>query len=246
MTDGKLPAGGDPRQALTADQLAMVEAGEHALGEIRTRTVTHWLSAGCAWRALQEQAMYLSNSNQPGGRRYSETYSRLEQPWRELARIDRGTRKDAIWLFTNQALLLPALDKLGQERRDRMLHPTTIRKWARVEGLDPDFTVVTKPQGVDQRPTALQHAQQQLVDLRAELDAAEAEIRRLKRSSDNVSEGRDWTWQDSAADIAAVWFQQHPSKSLQIASKVLELGKTTTPKPRGKRQSEAKSERHSL
>jgi hypothetical protein len=58
-------------------------------------------------------------------------------------------------------------------------------------------------------------------------------MRQLRRGADNVSEGRDWTWTDDAESIAATWLRLYPSKAPQIASKVLELNKSTA-KKRGK------------
>ena len=80
----------------------------------------------------------------------------------------------------------------------------------------------------------------QAAELRAQLDNAEAEIRRLRRGQDNVSEGRDWSWTDEAAAIAEVWLRLYPAKAPQIASKVLELNKSTAPRKaaRGRRQPE--------
>jgi hypothetical protein len=46
----------DPRQALTPDQLAIVEAGAAALREDRMRTIKHWLAAGAAWKTLHDGA----------------------------------------------------------------------------------------------------------------------------------------------------------------------------------------------
>jgi len=55
----------DPRQALTPDQLAKVEAGAAALCENRTRTIKHWLAAGAAWKTLREGArQFVGNTNQ--------------------------------------------------------------------------------------------------------------------------------------------------------------------------------------
>ena len=67
----------------------VIAIGERALGEVRQRTVEHWVAAGAAWLTLQRAAMHRSNSNRPTGRRYAAVYRILEYPWPELTRIDR-------------------------------------------------------------------------------------------------------------------------------------------------------------
>src|SRR5215475_3332276 len=68
-----------------------------------------------------------------------------------------------------------------------MTHPTTLRKWARRQGLDPDFAPPSpQPQGADKRATARQHAEQLVIQLRAQLDAAETEIRQLRQGRENL------------------------------------------------------------
>jgi hypothetical protein len=55
----------DPRQALTRNQLAIVEAGAAALRESRTRTIKHWLAARAAWNTLRDAArQFVGNTNE--------------------------------------------------------------------------------------------------------------------------------------------------------------------------------------
>jgi hypothetical protein len=79
-----------------------IELGETALRELRTRTLDSWIAAGAAWKTLQLAAMYRSNSNAPAGRRYNVAYAILGHPWPELGKIDKTSRKDAIWLFETE------------------------------------------------------------------------------------------------------------------------------------------------
>lgn len=241
MTPASLASRFDLEKALDDDQRAQLDAGNAALSQIRKMTITNWLAAGAAWLTLQRQAMYLSNSNQPAGRRYAEVYGLMEQPWKHLADADRMTRMSAIWLFENQAMVLPWYESLATRDRDRWLHPATIRRhFERERGLVP---ITGQPQGVEARPTALQHANGQLADLRAELDSIQAENRRLKRSHDNLSEGRDWSWQDTPEDIAAAMLRLYPDKAKRLFSAGMNLAKANEPMRRNRRQTEPPGER---
>jgi hypothetical protein len=102
--------------------------GETALRELRGRTLDSWVAAGAAWKALQLAAMYRSNSNAPAGRRYNVAYGILGHPWPELAKIDKTTRKDAIWLFEAEDEVRFWLAAFPQNKRDRWMHPTVIRR----------------------------------------------------------------------------------------------------------------------
>jgi hypothetical protein len=123
--DGLDPDMGDGLPAVANEVIAI---GERALGEVRQRTVEHWVAAGTAWLTLQRAAMHRSNSNQPAGRRYAAVYRILEHPWPELTRIDRTSRKDAIWLFENEDIVRPWLATLTRKERDRWTHPSTLRR----------------------------------------------------------------------------------------------------------------------
>ena len=61
----------------------------------------------------------------------------------------------------------------------------------------------------------------------------------MERGRDHLTEGRDWTWQDDAKDIAAAWFRLYPTKAVQAASELLRLAEATTPKPRPGQKADA-------
>ena len=124
-------AGGlDPTfdDSLSSVARAAVERGETALRELRSRSLADWVAAGAAWKTLQLAAMHRSNSNAPAGRRYNLAYAILGHPWPELAKIDKKSRADAIWLFEAEDEVRFWLATLPQNQRDRWTHPTVIRR----------------------------------------------------------------------------------------------------------------------
>ena len=102
--------------------------------------------------------MHLSNSSQPVGRRYAEAYRRLEQPWPNLAKIDKVTRNHALWLFENREEVLAWYnsERVSQRERDQWNHPTVIRRHYAPGAAG------QKPRSGKKRPAALQHAQAQV------------------------------------------------------------------------------------
>lgn len=127
---GAGPGGLDPTfdDSLSPVAREAIERGETALRELRTNTLAGWIAAGAAWKTLQLAAMHLSNSNAPAGRRYSTAYAIIGHPWPELAKIDKKSRADAIWLFEAEDEIRLWLASFPQNRRDRWTHPTAIRR----------------------------------------------------------------------------------------------------------------------
>jgi hypothetical protein len=72
--------------------------------------------------------------------------------------------------------------------------------------------------------------------LQEEPDAANAAISRLKHGQDNLTEGRDWTWQDPAKEIAAAMFRAYPTKASQLGSALMHLSNSTSQKRPRKRK----------
>jgi uncharacterized coiled-coil protein SlyX len=171
--DGLDPDMGDGLPAVANEVIAI---GERALGEVRQRTVEHWIAAGAAWLTLQRAAMYRSNSNQPAGRRYAAVYRILEHPWPELTRIDRTSRKDAIWLFENEDMVRLWLASLSRKERDRWTHPSTIRR--HYEKRHPSLPPMRKPRRKERPPrTARRRDRQPLGErTREDLEACIADL----------------------------------------------------------------------
>jgi hypothetical protein len=67
-------------------------------------TLDGWIAAGGLWKASRLAAMYCSNSNASADRR-NNAYAILGHPWPELAKIDKTSRKDAMWLHQSSLLV---------------------------------------------------------------------------------------------------------------------------------------------
>jgi hypothetical protein len=245
MTDDMVAPNAAEWQGMTDDRRAAIIEGEEAI-TVHRQGLARVFAIGKAFEAMQQEAMERAHSQDAIGKRYNEAYARLEKPVPELARINKTDRNQYIWCWSvHEALESWWQDKAktarGLRQRDKWNHPDAIKRNYLADhgqGRGPDGTAAKSPSPMQKQKDAV-------VQLEGELATAHKEIQRLKRGQDNLTEGRDWTWQDRPEDIAAAWFRLYPSKSLQIASKVLELGKATTPKPRrAKRQSEPKGERH--
>jgi hypothetical protein len=138
--------------------------------------------------------------------------------------IDKGVRSRLQNCLNN----LPAIEAwrqtLGLTQRLQLNHPNAVlRRWQAAQAA---------PKGDPANSPAANRKDAEIVRLQEELDAAQRELSQIKRSRDNVSEGRDWTWQDSAEDIAATMFRLQPTKAARVASALLQLAKATTRKPR--------------
>jgi len=48
--------------------------------------------------------------------------------WPQLAKVDKATRSNAIWLFDNSDNVLAWLATLSQKERDQWTHPEVIRR----------------------------------------------------------------------------------------------------------------------
>ena len=188
----------------------VIEAGERALVAVRRRTVDHWIKAGAAWKALQLQAMFRSRSNAPAGRRYAAVYAMLVHPWPELTKVDRTTRKDAIWLFENDDRVLPWLAALSTKERDRWTHPSTVRR--HYERRHPEVRVgkphkPRPPRQVRQREARPlgERTPEDLEAIIAELEEALADRDRELIEKDALLEERDRLIAQQRNDLA--WLQ---------------------------------------
>jgi hypothetical protein len=73
----------DPREALTPDQLAIVEAGAAALRDNRVRTVEHWLAAGAAWDTLYDGAQHFVSTTKEGRDAWNHAVRQYSRIWRQ-------------------------------------------------------------------------------------------------------------------------------------------------------------------
>jgi len=125
MGEGQPPDLGEGFDAVAREA---IEIGEQALTDLRENTVPHWILAGAAWKALQNVALHRSGSNSPSGQRYNRVYAILVYAWPQLAKVDKATRSNAIWLFDNSDNVLAWLATLSQKERDQWTHPAVIRR----------------------------------------------------------------------------------------------------------------------
>jgi hypothetical protein len=60
--------------------------------------------------------------------RYNQVYDVLVHAWPQLAKVDKDTRSNAIWLFESSEIVVAWLATLSQKERDQWNHPKTIRR----------------------------------------------------------------------------------------------------------------------
>jgi hypothetical protein len=212
---------------LTAEAQNEIMSGALAIRLIRQHEdYSRWVSVGRALLRLQEEAMHLSGSNSPQGRGYTAIRAELGSRVPDLDAIDKASKAHAVWLAKNLDAVEEWRKTLAVNLRDQLNHPSSVKRRYDATHGEARATDGAKPLS----PAAKRDVE--IVRLQEALDAKEREVRQLKRGSDNVSEGRDWTWTDDAEAIAQTWLRLYPSKAPQIASKVLELNKSTARKVR--------------
>jgi hypothetical protein len=131
ISDNPTPADPDLGEGIDGPALIVIERGEAGLADLRNNSIARWIAAGAAWKTLQLAAIYRSNSNRASGRRYSAVYGALVYRFPELARADKATRSNAIWLFERSERGDPVMrwhQSLTQTERDNWVHPTTLRR----------------------------------------------------------------------------------------------------------------------
>jgi hypothetical protein len=131
ISDNPTPADPDFGEGIDGPALIVIESGEAGLADLRNNLMARWIAAGAAWKTLQLIAIYRSNSNRASGRRYSAVYGALVYRFPELARADKATRSNAIWLFERSERGDPVrrwYQCLTQTERDKWVHPTTLRR----------------------------------------------------------------------------------------------------------------------
>jgi hypothetical protein len=214
-------------ERLSAEAQNEIMDGALAMRRIRQHEdYSHWVRVGRALLRLQEEAMHLSGSNSPQGRGYTAIRGELGGRVPDLEELDKTSKSHAVWLAKNFAAVEEWRATLAVNQRDQLNHPGVVKRRYEAthgEAKSPDAKKPLSP---------MDKLKSENVRLQEELDAKEAELRRLKRGNDNLSEGRDWAWTDDAEAVAAVWLRLYPAKAPQIASKVLELNKSTARKVR--------------
>jgi hypothetical protein len=222
------PSPTDGWERLSAEAQLEILNGDNAIRRIREYEDYHrWLEVGRAFLRLQSEAIYLSGGNRPFGRAYTRARAELGAHVPDLESINRTTRAHAVWLAENAVAVEEWRKTLATNQREELNHPSAIRR-----RFDAAHAVPVQRDPATKPATPLERANVEVARLQEELDTANAKVRKLERGTDNISEGRDWMWTDTPETIAAVWLSLQPHKAPQIASKVLELNKSTAKRPR--------------
>jgi hypothetical protein len=216
---------------LTPEAQNEIMEGALAMRRIREHEdYSRWAQVGRALLRLQEEAMHLSGSNSPQGRGYTAVRAELGSRVPDLEDLDRASKAHAVWLAKNFIAVEAWRQTLAMNQRDKLNHPSVVKR--RYEAMHGEAKTALDATQAPLSPGAKKD--QEIARLQEAVDAKEAEIRRLKRGVDNVTEGRDWTWQDTPEAIAAAWLLAHPTKALQAASKVMEQSKARSPRKVGR------------
>jgi hypothetical protein len=109
-------------------------------------------------------------------------------------------------------------------QRLQLNHPNAVlRRWqtahAAATSDDPETTDNGRKPGL----------REEVARLQPELDAAQREIGRLRRTEDD---GNDWDWQDTPDEIAQAMVRRYPSKAKRVGAAILAHSKATAKKPR--------------
>jgi hypothetical protein len=217
----------------TWSALSLEAQNEILEGALASRTLARheqraaWLTFGKALARVRTEAMLLAHTNNDHHPVYRTYYGFLMARVPDLdARVkqDKASSVHARWLWDNWPVIEPWLAGLEPGANEKLSHPSAIKR--RFEA-----SQKSKPQGAEAVPTPLQRKDRRIAELEDELEQTQARVRQLDRARDNLSEGRDWTWNDTVEDIAAVMLRLYPDKAKRLGSALQHLSKSTTRKP---------------
>jgi hypothetical protein len=214
------PSTGNGWNRLTPEAQNEIMAGALAIRRIRQHEdYSHWVAVGKALLRLQEEAMRLSASNSPQGRGYTAIRAELGSWVPDLDEIDKASKSHAVWLAKNLAAVEKWRETLWFNLRDTLNHPSSIkRRYEMTHG----FFVGAVGEGAKRlSPAAKKDAE--IARLQEELDAANAQIRRLEPGEGMLLISR----KDSAEDILSVLENEIPTKARRIAALLLNRQKST-------------------
>jgi len=210
---------------LDHDSQTIVTRGREAWKSLRAdETFEKWVAIGRAIEAGRVAIMRFLNTNQPKGRVWSETFGQWLRE-NEFDQIDKGVRSRLQTCLDN----LPAIEAwrqtLGLTLRLQLNHPNAVlRRW------QASREAPKKGNG----PAPGNRKDEAIMRLQDELDAAQRELRQLKKGHDDLTEGRDWTWHDTPEQIAAAMLKLYPDKAKRLGSALQNLAKSTTRKPKAR------------
>jgi hypothetical protein len=212
-----------PTVKLDHETETLVRRGREAWHTLRQdETWEKWVAIGGAIEAGKTAVMRFLNTNQSKGRIWSETFGQWLRE-NEFDQIDKGVRSRLQTCLDNLPQIEAWRQTLGLTLRLQLNHPNAVlRRWQATR------EAPKKGNG----PAPGNRKDMEIVRLQEELDAAERELRQLKKGRDDLTEGRDWTWHDRPEDIAAAMLKTHPDKAKRLGSALQNLAKSTTRKPR--------------
>jgi hypothetical protein len=137
----------DLGEGFPAEARQAIEAGEHALVDLRENTVHRWYLVGGACFMLRNVSMHRSGSNTPTGKRYNQVFAVLAASWPQLPRLHKGVRSDSVWLFENYDDVRDWLATLPQNQPDMWTHPSVLHRQynKRHPSLRPDIGSAHRP-----------------------------------------------------------------------------------------------------
>jgi hypothetical protein len=225
---------------LDSDTELLVSRGREAWRTLRAdETWEKWVAIGRALEAGRTAIMRQLHTNQPKGKRWSETFGAWLRE-NDFDEIDKGVRSRLQTCLEN----LPAIEAwrqtLGLTLRLQLNHPNAVlRRWQAThqapKGTD------GAPDRAPPGPTPGEKLRQENMRLQEELDAAEAKIRQLQRSGEHVSEGRDWSWHDTPQEIAAAMLRLYPDKAKRVGAALQNLAKPAAAKKPAKPRATTKA-----
>jgi hypothetical protein len=211
---------------LDRDAERVVERGREAWASLRAdETFEKWIAIGRAIEVGRSETMRALHTNRPAGAQWSRVFGAwlAEQGFAE---IDKGVRSRLQDCLDHLPEIEAWRQNIGLAQRLQLNHPNSVwRKWqaaARQPAPAPGS-------GPAPALAAGNRKDAEIMRLQEELDAAQHEIARLRRSGETVSEGRDWSWQDRPEDIAAAMLRLYPDKAKRLGSALQNLAKATQP-----------------
>ena len=213
-----------PPIKLDPDTQTLVTRGREAWRSLRNdETWEKWVAIGRAIEAGKGAIMRVLHTNQPKGRAWSQTFG----AWlaeNEFDQIDKGVRSRLQTCLDR----LPEIEawrvSLGLTQRLQLNHPNAVlRRWQAASAAPGDPEAAA---GNGRKPGL----REEVARLQSELDAAQREIGRLRRTEDD---GSEWDWQDTPDEIAQAMLRRYPSKAKRVGAAILAHSKATAKKPRG-------------
>lgn len=199
----------------------VVDRGRQAWKSLKSdETFEKWITIGRAIEIGRNETMRALHTNQPKGGQWGRVFG----AWLEengFEEIDKGVRSRLQTCLDSLPQIEAWRQTLGLTLRLQLNHPNAVlRRWQATRQT-PD----KKGPGTSGKPGL----REEVIRLQSELDAAQREIDRLRRSYDD---GNDFDWQDTPEEIATALLRRYPTKAKRVGAAILTQSKSTAKKPR--------------